>query len=419
MKSSIQKLFTANSFARGVAVLSTGTAGAQIILLLAAPILTRLYSPEDFGVLAVFVSIIAILSVIACLRFELAIPIAENDEIATHIVRLCLLILILIGSILTVIVFLLGDWFASLLNLGEAKIYLWILPVGVFLTGLYQVFSFWATRQKDFTKISKTKLKQAFFSVFTQVSLFKLGPLGLLIGYVVAKSAGVHELSRTSLSACRRAPYEKSDIWRTFKKYKQLPVYSTWTGLINSLGQQLPTIVLIAFYDPKVAGFYALANRVLAGPVSVVGGAISNVFFANSRDFYKSGQLKRVTTRIVLSLCLIGCLMFTPIYFFLPTFFEGIFGQGWHQAGLVTQAMVPYVFMTLITSPISNLFILLERNGVALVWQVVFFATRFCSLIYLVSNMEFLSALTIFFWISSSLRLVQLSLFYKLLNNAN
>jgi len=135
LKPIVTKLLPKNQFARSVAVLTGGTASVQLLLVLAAPILTRLYTPEDFGLLAVFVSILGILSIIASLRYELAIPIAEDDKTALHLVVLCLLVVIAMAFLSGVIIFLAGDWIVNVLDAKSLGSYLYLLPVGVLLIG--------------------------------------------------------------------------------------------------------------------------------------------------------------------------------------------------------------------------------------------------------------------------------------------
>ena len=141
-KNQLRRLLPKNAFARGVSVLVGGTAGAQVLLVLAAPLLTRLYSPEDFGLLAVYASLLALIGVISSLRYELAIPLPEDDGEAANVAVLCL-ILVVISTILTgVLVLLMGSVIAAALGVPTLAGYLWLLPVGVLLTGFYSLFNY-------------------------------------------------------------------------------------------------------------------------------------------------------------------------------------------------------------------------------------------------------------------------------------
>ena len=177
--------------ARSVAVLAGGTALGQAITVLASPILTRLYAPEDFGVLAVYSSILGILSVIASWRYELAIPLPEQDEDAVNLVALSLGIVVLMSMVVGLGAWLLGEHVVQWLNAPGLQPYLWLLPVGTLLVGSYQIFNYWAVRKQAFGAIARTKLYQGLGAALTQVAsgFLKSGPLGLIVGQIVGQSA--------------------------------------------------------------------------------------------------------------------------------------------------------------------------------------------------------------------------------------
>ncbi|MCS5582709.1 MAG: oligosaccharide flippase family protein, partial [Pseudomonadales bacterium] len=139
LKSAVLQRVPKSRFVRSVSILAGGTAAGQLIVIAASPILTRLYSPEDFGMLAVYGGVLGILGVIASLRYQLAIPLPDTDREALHIVALSLLIVGLMTGIVWLAVVLAGQEFVALLNTPELAEYLWLLPVGLFLVGVFQV----------------------------------------------------------------------------------------------------------------------------------------------------------------------------------------------------------------------------------------------------------------------------------------
>nr|WP_274520339.1 oligosaccharide flippase family protein [Ectothiorhodospira sp. 9100] len=144
---------------------------------MASPLLTRLYSPEDFGLLAVFAALLGILSVIASLRYQLAIPLPESDEEAAHVVVLGLIIVADMSLLATVLVIFFAQPIADVFNTPALASYLWLLPLALLLSGIYQVFNYWAIRVKAFTPIARTKLTQAIATVSVQLGGYLLGPL--------------------------------------------------------------------------------------------------------------------------------------------------------------------------------------------------------------------------------------------------
>jgi O-antigen/teichoic acid export membrane protein len=229
-KSQLRRLLPKNAFARGVRVLVGGTASAQILLVLAAPVLTRLYTPEDFGLLAVYATLLALIGVVLSLRYELAILLPEDDMEAANVAVLSLL-LVAITTVLTgSLVLMLGTAIAQLLGVPVLAGYLWRLPVGVLLSGAYTVFHYWFVRTKRFSTIAGTRLTQAIATLAIQLTTFKLGGIGLLLGQVAGQSVGTTSLARPALGM----PAFKQVIWGGVKKvavrYQRFPIFSTWEG---------------------------------------------------------------------------------------------------------------------------------------------------------------------------------------------
>ena len=201
--SSFERLRPESASVRNVLKLAGGTAGSQVITVAAAPILTRLYGPASFGILATFSSILALLNVVSSLRYELAIVVPEEDDEAIELVWLCLVLVGISTSLTALGVVLLGNQLVSLLQQPALKSLLWLLPVGVLLTGVYQPLSYWAIRRKQFGLLAQTKFRQSIFGVATNLALAPLGTIGLLLGQIVSQSAGFVTILRKSITILR------------------------------------------------------------------------------------------------------------------------------------------------------------------------------------------------------------------------
>lgn len=396
MKASLQKLFPVNSFARGVAVLSSGTGGAQLLLLLAAPVLTRLYSPEDFGVLAVFVSILSILGVIASLRYELAIPIAEDDQTALNVVALCLLITIGMAFFTGILVWLAGDWFAEKLNVAEVSTYFWLLPIGVFLIGIYQTFNYWATREKAFGRISKTKLTQSVSSLLVQFSFFKLGPLGLIAGYITGQVFGAGRLAKSAFDSADRRSFSFHRIKSAASRYRRFPQFTTWSGLINTSGHQLAPLVLASFFGTAIAGWYALANRVVSMPANLIGSAVGQVFFAHAAEAKKQNKLAELVENVQTKLIMIALPVSILIFLVGADVFAWLFGEDWRMAGEFAQWLILSSFAGFLISSLSMIFPVLEKQGQGLMLQIILFILKISGLLIGLMFNDYLLAIILY-----------------------
>ena len=149
------------SFLSNALTLLTGTTIAQAITIVSAPILSRLYSPEDFGVMAVFISISSMIGLIACGRYENAIMLPKEDEDAGNILTLSILLALIISLILFLGVALFRRQIASLLKKPELAPWLWLVPITVFMIGLYQACNFWSSRKKQFQRLAVSRISNS------------------------------------------------------------------------------------------------------------------------------------------------------------------------------------------------------------------------------------------------------------------
>jgi len=378
LKQAIKKLLPTNRFARSVSILAGGTAVAQVITVLAAPMLTRLYTPEDFGILSIYASLLAIIAIIASLRYQLAIPIAMSDEEAANVVTLSLLVVIGMSILIAVFVGLFRYPIVEVLNCPSLAIYLWLLPVGLFLVGTFQVFQYWAIRTKAFPAIARTKLAQALSMVAMQIGGHTFGALALLIAQIFGQMAGI-----TSLIVLAARKH-----WNVFKKvraasivlaagrYRRFPLYSTWGAVFNTAGSQLPPLLFAVLFSVSSAGFYLLAHRVLAIPLRFIGRSVADVFFSSAVDAHRKDRLRPLVASIHEKL---AHFIMPPIVIIVlagPDLFSLIFGTEWRLAGEFSRWMAVYIYFQFVTSPLSQLFSVLEKQTQGTFFQGVLLITQ-------------------------------------------
>lgn len=374
------KLNAKGGFLKSISMLVGGTAFSQLLALLALPLLTRLYTPESFTVLATYASILAILTAIACLRFEIAIPIPEDKSGAIHLLVLSILSVIVITLLTWLSVSFCADLINKLTNYRLMD-YLWLLPLGVFFSGLYNALQYWMTREKVFSLIAKTRMTQAASGVGTQLGFGYAGvtPLGLLLGHLLNSGAGIFNLFRYFFKYYRDIFFKITfaELKKTFKRYDHFPKYSTWEALTNSAGIQLPILIIATLGVGAEAGFLMLAMRLLSAPMGLIGGSVAQVYLVEAAKKHHQGELKSYTKKMVLMLAKVG---------FIPLFLAGIlapfavpflFGDKWQRTGILISWMVPWFFMQFITSPVSMSLHITNNQRIAMLLQIagLFFRT--------------------------------------------
>lgn len=371
-----RRLLPTQAFARGVSVLVGGTAGAQLLAIAAAPLLTRLYAPEDFGLLAVYGGLLALFTVVASGRYQLAIPLPEAEREAADVLVLSLAVVALTTLASLLLVALGGGALAARLGVPALAPWMWLLPLGVALAGGYQAVNHWAVRTRAFPAIAATRIKQTLAQLSIQLAASPLGGGGLLLGHAAGQGVGALTLARPALRAAAGHRVSRHGVWAAARRYRKFPLFSTWSGLFNTLGKQLPPLLFALLFSPVAAGLYALAHRVLAMPMSLIGEAVGKVFFSSAAQAHRRGELGPLVAKVHASLAQIAMPPAIVLAIVGPDLFALVFGERWREAGEFARWMAPWLYLVFITSPLSHLFSVLERQGQGLTFQALLLGVR-------------------------------------------
>lgn len=351
--------------------MSGGTAFVQVLGILFSPIITRIYAPEDFGVFTLYNSFLGILLIVGTLKYEFSIPIARNNIIALNIISLSTILLAIFCLILLLISFFFKEPLLKLLDAEVLMDYIYLLPIGVFFAGFYNILLQWALRTKNFKKITHTKISQGIGLNLSQTILGKLlvGPMGLLVGHIIGKSAGLYTLSKklyqTEKNSFRSISINKMR-WAA-KRYVQFPLYTMPSQFLSTVGVELPVFIIIAIYGSTTVGQYGLANLIVNIPVALIGTAIGDVFYAeaakNGRERPK--DLLKLSNKLIKRLLLLGLFPTIILVIGAPFLFSFIFGERWYAAGQFAQIIALLSYARLVFTPVSRVFLVFEKHLIA------------------------------------------------------
>ena len=351
------RLGSGNSFSRSVALLAGGTVFAQGLAAAAIPVLTRLYSPQHFDVLAVFTAIVAFLGVAACLRFNVAVPLPTDDETAADLLILALVAAVVFSSLCALAVVMWPEWLADSLGQSQLAAHSWLIPLGLLLAAVYDSLQHWAIRKKRFGLVTRTRITRAVGSVGTQVSIGVVAPstLGLIFGQVLYYGLGVFGIFRSVLRSDRAAFATMScaRVMRTARDYQRYPRVSVAEAILNSAGSEIPVVLIAAVAAGPEAGFLMLAMKALGTPMSLVGSSVSQVFFVTAPVKQREKKLLEFTNATVISLIKWGGVPLILIGFTAPITFPIVFGSEWARAGEVAAWLTPCFVLQLVASPVS------------------------------------------------------------------
>ena len=381
-------------FVRNVGILAGGTAFAQILAAAAMPLLTRLYTPDEFGTLAVFMSLTTVFAVVANLRLDLAIPIPKSDTIANLLLVTALASTVLISGTLLIGALAMPVSIAGWLGRPQLAPYLWLVPVSIFLAAAYTSLQFWASRHKLFPLITYTRLTRAAGGVGAQVALgfAGLSAAGLLIGQVLYNGLGVIAIGRRAtasvVAAFRNWSWKR---WRlSLHRYKKFPQFTMPEALANTAGAELPLILIAIYAGGAEAGYVLLIVRLMGIPMGLVGGSVAQVFLSDAGAKFRDGTLGHFTRRAMLVLAAIGAPPLIIAGLASPYVFPWLFGVEWQRAGDLVIWFVPWFALQFIVSPVSSTLHIAGKNGLAFSLQIFGLAMRTFPIFFLIFyNLDF------------------------------
>lgn len=360
---------------RGVIAIATGAAGGQLLVLAAAPFISRVYSPTDLGVFAVVSSLSIVLGTVAALRYDLAIPIPRADADAYSLAVAGCVSAVSVGVFAAIIVGFAGDAVVSALGEPDLSPWIWTVPLSAVLMGIYTVLNQLATRQQSYGIVGRRSVFQGGAMAITQVGLGAAGvrPGGLVLGFLVGQAAGsaslatgVHlgpDLARTARShhAVRRMA------WR----YRRFPLVLAASGLLNVSGVYVPLVLVAYYYDSEVTGWLGLTQRVLTVPVALFGTAVAQVYLSAISRAVRSDirEARRLFDRATRGLLIAGVPMFAFLALLGPDAFALVFGEEWRVSGLYARALSLSLAAQMVGSPLSQTLVVLERVGVQFGWD--------------------------------------------------
>jgi lipopolysaccharide exporter len=381
-KINYKKYLNRGGFIINVAKMLAGNAAAQTIGLITAPIIARLYTPEDFGSMTLVMSIIGILSVFSCLRYEQAIVLPKDNRDGLNLLALCLIISCLFAFSLLFFVWLLRNVQGVFPGISALGNLLWFVPLGVFTFGICQSFIYWQTRIKNFSILSVNQvLIQVSVASSKIASGFCIGSSAgwLITGNIIGQSISIiilgYTLLRYYLSELRKT-IRKANILCVAQEFRDFPKYRIWTGFLNSVNQNLPVFWLAYFFSNEVVGFFGLANSLLRKPINLISQSISRVFLQKAAETEVQSQDHRKNlTKATLGLAFIGIIPFGILMIGGRCIFTFLFGNEWLEAGLYVQLLAPWLFTLFINSPSTQLLLVKRELRFSLffnIWNIFF-----------------------------------------------
>ena len=375
------KLFKPKSeFSRNVLTLMTGTTIAQAIPIAISPILTRIYTPEDFGLFALFLAITNIIGSVANGRYELAIMLPEKEEDAINTAALGFIISSILSLLILILVILFNNFFVNLIGNEEIGFWLYFVPITVFLLGLWNVLSYYNNRKKNYKDLRNAHIIRSIVLASTHliIGFVKSGVTGLISGEIFSKlSANSRLLKNILTDKLLISKITKRKMINMAKRYKNFPMISLPSSFTTELYANLFSVLLSSLYNVALLGHYYMAQRVLGLPSALLGVSIGQVFFQSAvKEKEKTGQARVIFKSTVKKLFLIALPFFVTSFFIVEDLFAFVFGENWRIAGTYSQILIPIFFVRLLSTPVSMINTVFERQIYGLYISIILFISN-------------------------------------------
>jgi lipopolysaccharide exporter len=364
------------SFISHVATLVTGTAISQAITFGAMLVLTRLFAPDAFGLLAVFMTIVSLFSVLGGARYELAIMLPDEDRVAANVFHVATLVLtgICLLSLLAVTLF--HARLAAILGEPLVDSWLWAIPAVLFISGFYQVLGYWCGRMKRFRHVAMSRIAQSSGTVAMQIALFLVhanGGVALIGGWIFGQSLGCIVLLAQVVrqdGAFLRSSWDVRSIPHLLHTYRNFPFYKAPYSFVSNSSSQLVVVVIRMFSNLTTVGLFSMASRAIYLPVSLVASSMNQVFYQRAATETAPGRLEAFVNRALR----VQVVLMTPLLFFAAfesrLVFAAVFGARWTESGAFAAFLAFAGYMYFLTSWLDRLFDVNSRQRLALGLEV-------------------------------------------------
>lgn len=394
-----KKLMPQSAFGRNIAILVSGTVAAQAIPILLSPIITRLYSPESFGVFSLFISMATLLAIIATGKYDFAIVMPKQDEEAKSIVVLVLFLSTLVSSLILVLGLMWGEYLLYVFDIAAHPGWLVLLAVTVWVYAIYHALYAYTNRICRYKQMSLSQGSQAITGSAANIALGLLQDsyyyliysrlLGLVSSIWVLKKAS--HLTQNGFTWPSKAA-----LVAMAKRYSNFPKFSLPADILLQVSNDLPIYMLMVLYNDVVVGLYTLSLRVVGAPFNIIGTSVLNVFRQEAADHYSHyGECRAVYLKTLKLLSVLSLVPSLLLGLFAAPLFGIIFGEEWVDAGKITQIMILMYYIKLIAHPLGHMYFIAGQQKEDLYLRSYVVASSFVAMYagYAFYNNEFYSIL--------------------------
>lgn len=365
LNSKIGRLFKTD-FTKNVFILVGGTGAAQVFGFFLTPILTRLYSPTEFGIFGLFLLTLTVFELIPTLQFENVLIIEKDDEKVDEIAGSVILIAALISFVILILYLFTYKYLAFALKIQEISSWLLLIPFMILISSLKFVLLAWANREKRFKLMAKNRIILSLVTPTLSIIFYYYfkSAAGLILSHILSLLIVTFLLWYDVLiKSKRRLRYSLKISKYLLKEHRDFPLFSLPSRLINAFINQIPLLMLGTYADLKSVGQFNLSNRMLGLPITLISSAFTEVFRQKaSHEYNENGNCEKLFLKSFFTLLGLSIILFGVFIFWGSSIFAIVFGDEWAQAGKYSAIMVPLFMLRFAVSPLTYIFIIAKKQ---------------------------------------------------------
>lgn len=372
--SPVQRIFegSAGQVFKGMLTMALGSGAAKAIGLLIVPLLTRIYSPEDYGILSVFTALIFVLIPFLTFRYVMALPLPRQDGVAMNLLVLSGIIMLVVTALITLALGLFGEMLLAPFSMEALTPWWWLIGLGLLGSAGYETATLWASRRRAYKAIARSQIMQSISGAIAKLGLGLLGftSFGLLIGQVFNQSAGTGSLFRRF-----KADLEQNwryVRWSRVKKvavlYRRFPTWRMPSQVLLAFSVQAPVLLTAMIYDAGTTGQLGLAIMAISLPMALIGDNMSKAYYAEMSAIGKRDpeKIRQITWSVIRTLGLLAIVPVAVLALAGESLFALVFGEEWGTAGRYATILSVYLYFQFATAPVVRVFSVLEQERVFL-----------------------------------------------------
>lgn len=346
-----------DSYLKNISVLFSGNVIAQLIPFLLAPLITRLFTPDELGLQGNFVALVMLISIIANGRLELAIVLPKSDDKAIKILKIGLKITSII-SLCSLVLLFLKEPISTFYQTNLLQNYLPLVALIVFIISTHNLLTQWIIRKKKFTSISIIKIILSILTNGLIVGLgwLKFGVDGLVYGYILGFLITTFILFFITNQSIKWGSNSATSTVKILKEYRDFPLINSLHAFSDILFQDFIILALITSqFGLATTGLYVVMNKYLKAPTRFIGNAIGQAFYPEASINFSEKQSNQVILKKSILISIVTAIpILIIILLFGPQLFSWYLGTEWITTGIFAQIMIFPIILSLITSPISS-----------------------------------------------------------------